>query len=207
MTRKIKDIPHKLSKDDLKNYVSFDERFELAKLTYKISIYTDGILTLDKTLMGLIEIDPREILVDGIRTELIKAISEALHHTFTFKNKGDFHEMASKIDILKSKFSGMKKAFEYIQDFLNIQGDKIWTEEITRIFKANLDREAMIFVKRKYKDDFDNPGFEIPQYEPTGNDPSPTFLGRVLNQLLMITSVDKCFYLDTQLNFYDFDGS
>jgi WASH complex subunit strumpellin len=80
----VKDIPVKLSKDDLREYVAYDHRFNLAKLTNKISVYTDGILTMDKTLMGLIEVDPKEILVDGIRKDLVKTMSTILHETFIF---------------------------------------------------------------------------------------------------------------------------
>lgn len=81
----MKDLPVKLSKDDLWEYTNYEHRFELAKLTHKISVYTDGILTLDKTLMGLIELDPKEILVDGIRNEFVKTIATILHETFIFK--------------------------------------------------------------------------------------------------------------------------
>ena len=44
LTHHIKDLPVKLSKDDLKDYTAYEYRFELAKLTHKISVYTEGIL-------------------------------------------------------------------------------------------------------------------------------------------------------------------
>jgi WASH complex subunit strumpellin len=56
---------------------------------------TEGMLVLDKTLMGIIEIDPKEILVDGIRKELGKTISKMLHEGFIF-TKGQ--------ETLESKF-------------------------------------------------------------------------------------------------------
>jgi hypothetical protein len=37
------------------------------------------MLVLDKVLMGVIEIDPKEILVDGIRKELGRTLAEMLH--------------------------------------------------------------------------------------------------------------------------------
>ena len=30
-------------------------------------------------------------------------------------------------------FVGLKRSIEYIEDFLNVQGEKIWREELTRI--------------------------------------------------------------------------
>jgi hypothetical protein len=37
------------------------------------------MLVLDKVLMGVIEIEPKEILVDGIRKELGRTLAEMLH--------------------------------------------------------------------------------------------------------------------------------
>lgn len=105
---------------------------------------------MDKTLMGLIEIDPKVVLIDGIRKELVKNMSKVLHETFIFKNKHSNQELREKFSILKTKFAGIKESFEYIQDYLNIQGDKIWHEEIQRIFSENLDREAIYLVNKKY---------------------------------------------------------
>ena len=42
------------------------------------------MLVLDKTLMGIIEIDPKEILVDGIRKELGRKLATMLHDGFIF---------------------------------------------------------------------------------------------------------------------------
>lgn len=43
----VKDLPIKLSKDDLRDYTVYEHRFELALLTNKISVYCDGIMELD----------------------------------------------------------------------------------------------------------------------------------------------------------------
>jgi len=50
-------------------------------------------------------------------------------------------------------------------------------------------------------------GIQIPIFEPVDPDPSPTFLGWILNQLISITNIDKCFYLEIMLNFYDLNGN
>lgn len=181
---KIKDFPVKLSKEELKEYTSFENRYKLAKLTHKISVYTEGILCLDKALMGVIRVDPKEILVEGIRRELVKTVSKMLHFLFIFSSKGDNVELQTKLDSLKSKFKGLKKSFEYIQDFLNIPGEQIWREEVSRIFRINLDKEGFGLISQKhvFGEDLDK-GIEMPQFGVVENDPSPTFLGRMLNQL------------------------
>lgn len=47
-----------------------DERYELAKLTHQVSVFTEGILAMEKTLLGIIQVDPRAILEDGLRKEV-----------------------------------------------------------------------------------------------------------------------------------------
>jgi len=39
---------------------------------------------LDRTMMGIIELDPKEILVDGLRKELCRKLSTMLHYEFIF---------------------------------------------------------------------------------------------------------------------------
>lgn len=53
-----------------------DERYELAKLTHQVSVFTEGILAMEKTLLGIIQVDPRAILEDGLRKELVRQIGE-----------------------------------------------------------------------------------------------------------------------------------
>jgi len=47
----------------------------LAKLTHEVSVFTEGMLVLDKVLMGVTEIEPKEILIDGLRKELGKTLA------------------------------------------------------------------------------------------------------------------------------------
>lgn len=204
LTTKIQDFPVKLSKEELKEYTVFENRYNLAKMTHKISVYTEGILCLDKALMGVIQVDPKEILVEGIRRELVKSVSKHLHYVFIFSNRGDNSELQVKLDSLKAKFKGMKKSFEYIQDFLNIPGEQIWREEVSRIFRVNLDKEGIKLISKKFDvgQQESSQGIEIPQYEIIDSDPSPTFLGRLLNQLCSILSPGNVLYLDQVSNFY-----
>jgi len=42
------------------------------------------MLVLDQTMMGIISLDPKEILVDGLRKELCRKLAEMLHKEFVF---------------------------------------------------------------------------------------------------------------------------
>ena len=83
-TNHLKELPTRLDKDKLKEYAQLDERFKIAKITYNISLFTDGILMMKKTLVGIIELDPKKLLEDGIRMELIKNLSAAFHDNLQF---------------------------------------------------------------------------------------------------------------------------
>ena len=87
----------------------------LAKITHEISLLTEGMLVLDKVLMGVIEIEPKEILVDGIRKELGKTLASMLHEGFIFEKKGDLSaELMDRFVRLRDKIRGLKRSVEHI---------------------------------------------------------------------------------------------
>jgi len=55
-----------------------------------------------------------------------------------------------KLEALKLRITGLKRSIEYIQDFLNVYGEKIWNEEITRIYEFAVEKEATALVNKKY---------------------------------------------------------
>ena len=125
LTTKVRTMETKMLKDTLRDFACFEERFVLAKRTHEVSLLTEGMLVLDKTLMGVIELDPKEILVDGIRKELGRTLAALLHEGFIFSKKlmGEVETLESKFQMLREKFTGLKRSIEYIQDFLNINGE------------------------------------------------------------------------------------
>jgi WASH complex subunit strumpellin len=75
----------KIPKEELFDYALLDERFKLAEFCHRISLFAQGMLTMDKCLMGIIEVDPKKLLINGIRNQIIKTISSILHKGFVFK--------------------------------------------------------------------------------------------------------------------------
>ena len=59
----------------------------MARLTHAISVFTEGILMMKTTLVGIIKVDPKQLLEDGIRKELVKQVATALHQGLTFNPK------------------------------------------------------------------------------------------------------------------------
>ena len=120
----LSDMPAKVKREDIKNYACSEERHKLASLTHQISDFTKGILIMEKTFVGLIEIDPKKLLEEGIRRELVNKISEILNAHMTFK-EGSIDAFIRKLDSLTDKLKKSQQALEYIQDLIGLYGLKI----------------------------------------------------------------------------------
>ena len=196
----------------------------MAEATHKITTLTEGMLELDNVMMGMIEIEPREILVDGLRKELCKCLALMLHKEFIFATEhsgrgntgaggqkiqggmGAFGDYEEKFERLRNNFVGLKRAIEFISDFLNVQGEKIWREELGRIIELAVEKEATRLVNKKYQSSIDNiedGKYYIPEFDPVDENDF-TFMGRLLRHIL--GGMGKGFYLDNLSTWYDQEG-
>ena len=57
------------------------------------------------------------------------------------------HEV--KLKELGGKMDGFRRSFEFIQDYINIYGLKIWQEEVSRIINYNGQQECNSFLREK----------------------------------------------------------
>ena len=203
------DVPIKLAKADLKEYALFDDRYALAKATHQISLFTKGILMMEKTLMGVIEVDPKNILEDGIRKELLKLLSENFHKILDFSSCYNYNDLNKKFEDLNKKIGCIKKSFIYIQDYINIDGSRMWSEEMHRLINYYVDLEANSFLNRKIRleNRYDLNKFSIPKFVPLsyGKDmESLTFLGRLLRFCLNFTKPKNATYYPSVYTWYDY---
>jgi hypothetical protein len=184
-------------------------------------MFTEGMLVLDNVLMGVIEIEPKEILVNGLRKELCKKLAQMLHDGFIFNYKeyyskqagkgpveapkskfADFGALEAKFSQIKTGFVGLKRTIEYISDFLNVAGQKIWREEMQRIIDLAVEKEASRLVGKKYSvanlEAQENT--YIPEFKPI-DEFDFTFMGRLLRFILI--SVQDGFFLESTNTWYD----
>lgn len=115
---------------------------------------------------------------------------------------GSFGDYEEKFATLRTRFGGLKRAVEFIQDFLNVQGEKIWREEMTLIVNSAVDREAQKLVNKRYMTNLDEMSY-VPQHDPVDAD-DLTFMGRFLRHILK--SLDRGFYLETTQTWYGSQG-
>lgn len=204
LTNNIKEVPTRLEKDKMKEYAQLDERYEVARLTHAISVFTEGILMMKTTLVGIIKIDPKQLLEDGIRKELVMQVSQALHTGLMFNSRAKVNELLPKLHVLGDQMDGFRRSFEYIQDYVNIYGLKIWQEEISRIINYNVEQECNSFLWTKVQDwesIYQSTAIPIPRFAPV--DESVNFIGRLAKEIIRITDPKSTSYVDQMKAWYD----
>uniref|UniRef100_A0A669DM69 WASH complex subunit 5 n=1 Tax=Oreochromis niloticus TaxID=8128 RepID=A0A669DM69_ORENI len=204
----IMEVPTRLDKDKLKDYAQLTARYEVAKLTHDISIFTEGILMMKTTLVGIIKVDPKQLLEDGIRKELVKRVAYALHRGLIFNPKLKFViyilELMPKLKEMGATMDGFYRSFEYIQDYVSIYGLKIWQEEVSRIVNYNVEQECNSFLRTKIQDwqsVHQSTHIPIPKFPSV--DESATFIGRLCREILRITDPKLTCYIDQMNTWYD----
>lgn len=205
-THKLKPLPAKLERKYLKDSAQLVERYALAKLTYNVSVFTRGILNMHTTLLGIIKLDPRQTLQDGVRKQLVQQISSAMNEQLTFTGK--IEDFETRLLTLGKKLDGFRQSVEYIQDYINTYGLKIWQEEVSRIINYNVEQESNAFLKTKVYDwqsAYQSDAIPIPVHEPP-KDPVQArfvnFTGRMVNELLRHTSPQLTTYVPFRQGWY-----
>jgi len=110
-TNQIQEVPTRLEKDRLKDFAQLPERYQLAKLTHSISVFTEGMLAMETTLVGVIQVNPKQLLEDGIRRELVKQVARSMDEILVFvkAKPGDLEQC---LVLLGQRLDGFRRSFE-----------------------------------------------------------------------------------------------
>lgn len=199
-------LPAKIEKESITTSAQLSVRHKLAKATYAISVFTEGMLAMENTLVGVIELDPKQLLEDGIRKELVKLIASTMNSILVF-NGTSTDELSKRLRILSDKLEGYRRSFQYIQDYVNIYGLKIWQEEFSRIVNYNVEQECNSFLKKKIYDHqsaFQSEAIPIPKFTRVGE--SVNFIGRLAREIIRQSSYQSTTYLDLMSGWFDPQG-
>jgi WASH complex subunit strumpellin len=106
---------------------------------------------------------------------------------------------------------GFRRSFEYIQDYVNIYGLKIWQEEFSRIIYFHVEQECNSFLKKKvfdYESIFQSKSIPIPVYAPLpppsgSSEFSVNFIGRLAREILRITDPRLTYYVEKKSAWFD----
>jgi len=206
-TSKMKELPTKVDKDKLFDFGQLDQRYILAKATHSIAVFTKGMLAMETTLVGTVKVDPKKLLEDGIRKELVLQISTALDRHLLFKT-GKIEDFNARLMQLSLILDGIKRSFQYMSDYINIYGLKIWQEEFSRIINFHIEQECNLFLKRKvyaWQSIHQSVAIPIPHL-PTADENSVNFIGRLARELLSLTDCQKTLFIDKMSAWFDLQG-
>jgi WASH complex subunit strumpellin len=150
-TNTLKDLPSRMERTKLKQFAQLEEREKLAGLTKEISILTSGVLAMKTTLMGVITVDPKQMLEEGIRKQLIRKIIAVLY-TALIPPKPEAMTTAKFLQIIEAiaqALNAIRHSFEYMGDYVNMDGLRIWHHEFNRVMCFLQEQESNRFLKKK----------------------------------------------------------
>lgn len=157
-----------------------------------------------------VKVDPRQILEDGLRKELVRQISEAMHETLVFKEaatNGDriALEVGKVMNALAIRMNAFRRSVEYVQDYIDLAGLRIWQEELSRVVYYNIEQECNRFLKKKaydHQSKYQSRAIPIPRFAPLDSD-TTTFMGRVLMAVLKMTDPKTTVYVPECAGWYN----
>ncbi|CAH2981352.1 unnamed protein product [Chilo suppressalis] len=182
----LKEVPTRLEKDKLREYAQLEQRMEVAKLTHSASTFTTGILDMRSTLVGVIRVDPAELLEVGLLKELDRHISKKfVEFLEPPAKKASSTNLLPRLQKLAESMDGYKRSLEYIQDYINIHGLRIWQKQISAIISESVAKEISL---RK----------GVTLYSPSAG-----FMGSLARQIVQLADVRSCVYLSISTAWHD----
>ncbi|KAI8426211.1 hypothetical protein MSG28_005135 [Choristoneura fumiferana] len=183
----IKEIPTRLDKERLKEFAQLEQRMEVAKLTHSASTFTTGILDMRSTLVGVIRVDPAELLEDGLLKELDTHISKKFVEFLEPQSRKPLapNTLLIRLQKLAESMDGYKRSLEYIQDYINIHGLRIWQKQVSAIIVESVAKEISL---RK----------GVTLYSPSAG-----FMGSLARQIAQLTDARVCSYINICTAWFD----
>ena len=160
-THKLRELPTKLERTQLRNYVFAQDRQDLARVTYSIAMLTEGMMKIETTQLGVEVVEPSVLLEKGVRKQLVKRMTQCLQRELTnFEQKQNAGKssvtaifstsssqqnrskvFADQLALAGKSLGGIRRSLEYIQDYMQVHGLAIWQEEMGKLVGIMADRE------------------------------------------------------------------
>lgn len=216
LTPKIKSMPGEIDQEDLRDYALFEKRAKIAGCIGEIAVYMNGVMNMDKYMIGNFQVVPMKILEEGLRCELLSNISSELDRSLRFANCQSFKEVEAQLTKTGQNLDSLKCSVEYIQDLVCVYGLKIWYDEYNKLVSTYIDVEWN-YVRRKelpdealkwassQNQDYSSLSSSIKTGKLKVSEKSLTFLGRVINSLMTYSDPKRYSYIPNTLSFLDED--
>ena len=107
---------------------------------------------MENTILGGKEVNPRKLLDEGLRKELVTHNSELFNNLLQFDFSADSETIASMVkhqasamrslSSLAGRLEGFQSALECVEDYVCMHGLKMWHTEMSRIISYNVEQEV-----------------------------------------------------------------
>ncbi|CAE8624168.1 unnamed protein product, partial [Polarella glacialis] len=127
---------------ELQSYAQQSEQanHKFGALTQRIALLMRGIRETDVAVLGAILVEPREVLLDGLRREVAGQI-EAL--------TSSRQDLALPLEALSVQSEALRQSFEHVQDYLGVSGLQLWHQEFGRVVRFLLHMEEHALLRRR----------------------------------------------------------
>jgi WASH complex subunit strumpellin len=156
---------------------------------------TAGVLAMKSTVVGVINVEAKQLLEEGIRKQLVKKIVDVLYEhlqTASVTNPLKFNQM---IDSVGRAIDGIRSSFEYMGDYVNMDGLRIWHHEYSRVMCFLVEQESNRFLRKKiqaWQSEFQSK--VAPIVIPKSNGPFATCIGQFMGVLIELTKLEAGSY-------------
>ena len=202
----LRELPVKVVRTELREWSQLEPRHRLARATHRVSVLTEGVLTMQTTLLGVVKVDPKELLEEGIRSELVRQLSYALQSGLAFK-PGKPAELEAALTRLSTHLHGFQLALEYIADYVKINGLRLWQEELAGVVNFFVEQERNAFIRRKvhsWQSPYTRAAKAANHAPPAAFEHS--FFGRLVKELLALLAPRRAVYSEALGGWTDVHG-
>ena len=120
-----------------------------------------------------------------------------MHEILVFNSSnGQAQDVEKVMSRLALRMSAFQRSIEYVQDYIDLPGLKVWQEELSRVVYYNIEQECNRFLKKKVYDHqskYQSRAIPIPRFPPLDAE-NVTFMGRVLGAVLRMTDPKTTIY-------------
>ncbi len=211
MAAEIGVMPAKFEATQLKQHAVVDARYDVSLRTHRISVFTEGVMSMKETLLGVIEMDPRQLLHEGINKYLVDQVTQALDAGLAFdlrrgRGRDPVRAVSSQLSQLASALSTFRRSFEYVQDYVDLYGLKVWQTQLTRVLAFYTEQECNRYLKKKILPDASVHQSREAPIELFVDKAGSTFVGRLGSALLELSNPSHAHYSPLAHSWVDKDG-
>eukprot|EP00435_Cladocopium_sp_Y103_P048828 s1452_g14.t1 len=181
--------PSRISFAELHSYAQRSESasIEVGKLTQRIALLMRGIRETDVAVLGAILVEPKEVLVDGLRRELAANIEAMLA-------KQSFDHLEASLKDLADQSRRLRGSFEHVQDYLGVSAQELWRAQFGRVvrFLLHMEQHQLLGKRGRAKSSPDHDPSQPIRFPDGKSSGGSSFLSRCMAKLLELTEPKSC---------------